>query len=171
MNILRLHMAEPAVKTGEIFPKDTAAVAVQPGNAPAIVAAQWGFPMQKGKLLINSRAETAAQKPLFSSLLQTGRCAVPSSGFFEWSHDEKKQKYLFDDGTDHLLYMAGLWRPGAAGREFVILTTAANASMRETHDRMPLILPREFVRVWLADTQKATQYLSAAMPQLQKRAV
>ena len=39
-----------------------------------------------------------------------------------------------------LLFMAGLGRRYEDGEHFVILTTAANASMKPVHDRMPLIL-------------------------------
>ncbi len=34
-------------------------------------------------------------------------------------------------------------------RRFVILTTAANESMRKVHDRMPLILEKEQLADWL----------------------
>lgn len=161
---------EPPVKTGEIFPKDTAVIIVgdQKGR-PDVVAAQWGIPVVgKSQLIINGRAETVRTKRTFAAMLDTGRCVVPASGFYEWSHDENKQKYLFDEGGDHLVYMAGLWRPYEDGRRFIILTTAANASMEDIHDRMPLILPRKFVRIWLGDKDAACAYLTAEMPQLRR---
>src|SRR5512137_2477219 len=43
---------------------------------------------------INARAESLEQKPLFRSLLKTGRCLVPASGFYEWKK-EGKQKVPF----------------------------------------------------------------------------
>ncbi len=53
---------------------------------------------------------------------------------------------------------AGLWEgfkwpDGIALRTFTILTTNANASMAELHDRMPVILEPEDWSAWLGEVE------------------
>lgn len=46
----------------------------------------WGFPAAQGKgRIINARAETVMDKPLFRLPFSTQRCLVPAQGFYEWS--------------------------------------------------------------------------------------
>ena len=53
-----------------------------------------------------------------------------------------------------VLFMAGFCRQYEDGEHFVILTTAANASMEPVHDRMPLILERQEIAEWMLDDTK-----------------
>ena len=52
----------------------------------------------------------------------------------------------------------------------MILTTAANESMMDVHDRMPLILRRELIEDWLFDDGKVPELLRQS-PVLEKTAV
>jgi putative SOS response-associated peptidase YedK len=125
----------------------------------------WGFPNFKNKgVIINARAETAQEKPMFRESLLMRRCAVPSTGFFEWKHDASKQKYLFRLPQETMLYMAGFYNQvadssGIPVPAFVILTTAANDSVSPLHNRMPLILDKETSEKWLYDRDAALQIL------------
>ncbi len=56
-----------------------------------------------GPLVINARAETAAMKTVFRENVAVRRCAVPSTGFFEW--DAAKQKFFFTLPREPALYM------------------------------------------------------------------
>ena len=90
-------------KTGEIFPGDTAPGVLNDNGRIVPVPAVFGFPgFSDGKLIINARSETAAEKPMFSDSLRDQRIVLPASGFYEWSHDEKKTKYLFTVGGEKL---------------------------------------------------------------------
>lgn len=163
------HMSIENVQSGEIFPTYQMPVIV--GNAGQRFAklSKWGFPQYKGKgVIINARSETAEQKPSFASRLKYTRCAVPSSGFYEWSHDSAKTKYLFRLPDDNVLYMAGIHGDFAGESRYVILTGAANESMNGIHDRMPLILRRQDIDTWLFDTTQAMKMLHSAIPQLVK---
>ena len=52
---------------------------------------QWGFPgFDKGKLLINARAEGVKDRPTFADSYAQRRCVLPAAGFYEW--DKKKEK-------------------------------------------------------------------------------
>jgi len=68
---------------GEVFPTNIAPVIVSGGA----VAVKWGFPHWKNSgVIINARSETALEKKMFGKPLRERRCAVPSSGFYEWGH-------------------------------------------------------------------------------------
>lgn len=60
--------------------------------------------------------------------------------------------------------MAGIWNEFAGERKYVILTTEANASMEGIHDRMPVILRREELKIWVRDNGDATKILHRAPP-------
>lgn len=145
-----------AVKTGEVFPTEHAAViAQQPGGSCADVM-KWGYPIA-GKLLINARSETLAEKPLFARSLSGGRCLVPCTGFFEWKAEGKrKQKFLIRPEGARFFYLAGLHsrfaEDGRPGEHFVIITAPANEAMQAIHPRMPLIVPREASGLWLGNS-------------------
>ena len=155
-----------AWQPGEVFPSAPAPVLVQTESGVAARLALWGFPGGQRGLIINARAETAEQRPMFRGLVSTGRCVVPTSGFYEW--DAARHKYLFQLPGSALLYLAGLYDYVDGQGRYVILTTAPNASMAPIHDRMPLVLQREQIRPWLADTEAALALLDTAPPLLDR---
>ncbi|MBE6698469.1 MAG: SOS response-associated peptidase [Ruminococcaceae bacterium] len=157
--------------TGEVFPSDPAMVVLEQDRAPLVSVMRWGYTGSSSRLLINARAETAAQKPTFCADLSMRRCVIPTTGFFEWSHDADKQKYLFTLDASPLLYLGGIWRPSPEGGQFAILTTAANDSMRPYHHRMPVLLSPSDVRPWLADAQFAQNLLLRTPCALRSQAV
>ena len=61
-----------------IRPSDTA-TALEAGNAP--VQLRFGFRLRDGGLVINARAESAADKPLFREALACGRVLIPADCF------------------------------------------------------------------------------------------
>jgi len=149
------------MKSGEIFPGDIAAVLIanDSGNGSPWLM-EWGFPKWDGKgLIINARAETVDEKPMFRELLKSRRCLVPATGYFEWEKQEdskEKIKHLLKLGNSKMLYMAGIYNiiidaAGAEKQVFTILTTDANESVRKIHDRMPLIFEGENRKIWLGD--------------------
>lgn len=159
-------------KMGEVFPTDKAPVLIQQSVSIQPQAVVWGFPGFRGKgVIINARAETVLEKPMFRNSIQTKRCVIPSSGFFEWSHDGKKTKYQFNLPGAGMLYMAGLYQDYEDGRRFVILTEPANESMIEIHTRMPLVLPKDSIPNWLGSIGSAANILHLPAPELTKKAI
>lgn len=155
------------MEAGEIFPTNTVPVLLDEGGGVVPVPARWGLPHFKGSgVIINARAETAGEKRMFRESLRERRCAVPTSGFYEWSHDREKRKYRFAVRPGEPLYLAGLWQESQDGRRFVILTEAANASISDVHDRMPVILRGEQVDEWIADSAAAAGILAQPSPGL-----
>ena len=132
----------------------------------AVQVLQWGFPgFDKGKLLINARAESVMDRPTFRGSFEQGRCVLPAAGFYEW--DKSKEKVTFTVPGKPILYLAGIWRPFGPEQRFVILTREANASMAPVHDRMPLILTREEVTPWVSERAEAERLLAKELPMLQ----
>lgn len=167
-----LDRTEGDFKTGEIFPTDKAPVLIQQKGRIKPEAVVWGFPGFHGKgVIINARAETVPEKPTFRNCLESKRCVIPSSGFFEWSHTGPKTKYQFNLPDVGVLYMAGLYQDFGDKRCYVIITTEANESMAEVHKRMPVILLREDVRKWLCDDSAVTVQLGRTPPPLIKARV
>lgn len=157
---VRLSHPDVTLKTGEIFPTDT--VPLLTGTKLTPTPASWGFRSYDGKsVIINARAETAAEKPTFAEPVRAGRCIVPATGYFEWNAG--KEKYRFSPMDGQLLYVGGLWRMTLKGLAFVILTTDSSR-IREAaavHPRMPLLIPALSVDDWMRDTSFALRYLTA----------
>ena len=153
------------MKTGEIFPTDLAPVLV-PGPEPVTPKLmKWGFPGFTGKgVIINARSETAWDKKMFASSLRERRCAVPTTGFYEW--DKEKNKFIFNMPDSGVLYLAGLYNRFEGEDRFVILTRNAQGTIAGVHDRMPVILPKRQISDWLADPGLAVPILGAAPPEL-----
>ena len=96
---------------------------------------------------------------------------LPADGFYEWSRDEKKTKYLFTLDGLRTLYLCGLYKLFNGQYRFVILTRPANDSMVEIHDRMPVIANADEVRHYLTDQTAAEQILRTANPALNRQPV
>ena len=65
-------------RTGDVFPSQNAMILKGEGNHLAAEQMRWGFPgFEKGKLLINARAESALERPTFRespwNALRSGR--------------------------------------------------------------------------------------------------
>ena len=148
---------------GEIRPTANAPVLVAEGDAPEPQLMKWGYRLPNS-LVINARAETATEKPLFRESVRMRRCLIPSTGFYEW--DSRKHKYLFTLPGEPVLYMAGLYERRDGEDCYCILTTAPNASMRPVHDRMPLVVPKAQTSQWLHDDTAALSLLAVRPPEL-----
>ncbi len=157
-----------AYKTGEILPGDAAPAVIARQEKIVPVPAVFGFPgFDGGRLLINARSETAAQKKSFADSLRERRVILPATGFYEW--DAAKTKYLFTVDASAVFYLCGLYRLIEGRYRFVILTRAANESMIETHNRMPVIVGERGVRPWLTDPAAAAEILASAAPALSRQ--
>ncbi len=116
----------------------------------------WADSANTGYSMINARAETLQSKRSFSKPFSSQRCIVPASGFYEWkrSSSGKIPYYIYSPGFSTLNF-AGLyeqWKSseGEAINSFTIITTEANTTVSELHDRMPAILLPEETETWLS---------------------
>ena len=119
----------------------------------------WAKDISIGARMINARAETLSSKPAFKAALKHRRCLIPANGFYEWfGKAGSKQPYYFHLPSGELFAFAGLYeiwedkeaRPGAGPyKSCTIITTEASESVKDIHDRMPLILKPEVYDAWL----------------------
>ena len=116
---------------------------------------RWAKDPSPGLRTINARAETVAEKRTYKRPLQSQRCLVPASGFYEWlrTADGKIPHWIYLP-DEPLFAFAGLWDAwtspeGNEVRSYTIITCEANAFMAPIHHRMPVILTREAEEDWL----------------------
>ena len=137
-------------KTVDICPSEETGVILFRNNTFVYESMLWGFiPRGKGGLIINARAETALERPMFAESVRRRRCIIEAAGYYEWN--KSRQKASFTSMNKQKLYMAGCYRHDSGAAHFVIITTAANESVTTVHDRMPLILTGEESKMWLRE--------------------
>ena len=169
----RKNTPENLKTSGEIFPSDVVPVLansrrqdVQP------FAMRWGYSFPGGRPVINARAETAAEKPLFRDGMRQRRCLIPASSYFEWERrDGQKIKYAIRPAGAEMLYLAGVYHlenhEGTVAPSFAILTRSAAPEISFIHDRMPVILPPDCAREWLKVENRADEVLRHALQEME----
>ena len=148
---------------GEIRPTDLAPVISEENGTLVGNAMQFGIRIgQDNRLIINSRKETIDEKPSFRDLFRAHRCVIPAVSFVEW--DAQKQPVSFTLPDRQLLFLAGIFRPEGPQNAFTVITAPANASVERIHPRMPVILQREDLEVWLSGNYR--EIIGKALPSL-----
>jgi len=175
--------------------QDIYAVVASGEGAARVDAFHWGLIPSWAKdrkiasRMINARSETLAEKPAFKGLLKKKRCIVPMDGFYEWTPGIEggpvnakgqplKQPMFIHRPNREPLAVAGLWTAwkdpddpdGRFLHSVTLITTAANATMRPVHDRMPAILTPDHWMAWLDpandDLAELTAMLDGGPPDL-----
>ncbi len=131
----------------------------------------WSKDIGIGAKLINARAETVAEKPTFRAAFRHRRCLVPADGFYEWqATGGRKQPWRVVRRDRAPFAFAGLWElwegtgEGSALETFSIVTTEANATLRNIHSRMPVMLFEEAqFKTWLAGTPPEAAAMTATL--------
>ncbi len=180
--LARYFDAEPPIDADARGPRYNVApttdvyVVLADGDVRKVTQAHWGLVPRWakdpsiGNRMINARAETLAEKPSFKGPFKRHRCIVPADGFYEWQRvpgqRTKQPMYIHrPDGEPYAF--AGLWeqwrpkdRPDEAPlRSATIITTSANETMAQVHDRMPVILPASAWDEWLDPTNDDVEAL------------
>lgn len=149
-----------------------------PGKIDALewgLVPSWADSPGESSRPINARAESLADNPVFSTPFERQRCLVLADGFYEWTGWRGGgQPYRFVRHDNQPFAMAGLWdrwsTDGSDGtddrntsadgerraddgvRETVtIVTTEANETMADVHDRMPVVFEAGEEEAWLED--------------------
>ena len=152
----------------DIHPSEMAPVITADDSGLCCRWQRWGFPGFNGKQLIfNARSESALEKKTFRESVERRRIVVPARWFYEWN--KNKEKNVFYQKGQPVLYMAGLYNRYQDEDRFVILTTEANDSMRPVHDRMPLVLERDEIYKWLNEDQLVEAFLQKTPALLERR--
>jgi putative SOS response-associated peptidase YedK len=98
---------------------------------------RWGV---RGR--INARAESilARRAPV------RRRCIEFADGFYEW---RGRRPFYYTLRTGEPFAFAGLWDPGNGAASCTVVTCSPNALVAAVHDRMPVVLSRDAVELWL----------------------
>jgi len=131
----------------------------------------WAKDMKIGYKMINARAESIADKPAFRAAFKRRRCLIPASGFYEWGRVETgKQPYFIRLRDGDVLAFAGLWESwtgpedGRTVESCTIITTDANRSVGEIHNRMPAMVAPEMYDLWLSPESDRDRLLGLLQP-------
>lgn len=125
----------------------------------------WSKDPKIGYKMINARSEGIESKPSFRKPLKSQRCLVPTSGFYEWKRmAEDKIPYYIKLKDRDVFAFAGLydiWKDaeGHPLKSFTIITTGPNKLMESIHNRMPVILEKEFEDKWLDEKTDTAEIL------------
>ena len=141
-------------------PTETIRVVVQGEDRRRLIAARWGFRpfwadderKRSAQTWINARAETAWDSPAFGGSLRTRRCIIPADVFYEWDRTASpRQPYAIGPAVDaEMLALTGIWNPiHGEVPTAAIMTTSPNELVASVHNRMPVILDRDSLEVWL----------------------
>ncbi|MFC1898041.1 SOS response-associated peptidase [Candidatus Cloacimonadota bacterium] len=147
------------VAPGQIIP-----IVMQEHGKRILEPVKWGFvpywatDPKIGSRMINTRAETIAEKPSFKAAFRYRRCLIPANGFFEWRKPDKQPFYISLKSRE-IFTFAGIWEDwhhadGTSLRTCSIITTEPNEMMQEIHERMPVILTRKAEEKWLAQNDQ-----------------
>ena len=124
----------------------------------------WSKDKTRAASMINARSETLTEKPSFRNLVSEHRCILPIQGFYEWQNlasetkKPKKQAHYITRVDEQPMTLAGLWtiwkQPDSSLlRTCTIITTEANEILSPIHHRMPVILERDSVDIWLGESK------------------
>jgi len=124
----------------------------------------WSKDKTRAASMINARSETLTEKPSFRNLVSEHRCVLPIQGFYEWQNlpsetkKPKKQAHYISRVDERAMTLAGLWtiwrQPDSSLlRTCTIITTEANEKLSPIHHRMPVILERDSVEIWLGESK------------------
>ena len=133
--------------------------------------AWWGFTPKWARDTkiqpVNARSESAPEKPMFKKAFRHQRCAIPLDWWIEWHRGESvKQPYAIrptqaatDTPGESPFFLAGLWSKagdiegfeGSGEVTYTILTKAPHTDIADIHNRQPVALPLDELRVWLSD--------------------
>ena len=139
----------------------TAGGAMLSGRMPGAAAA---------RPLFNARAETIGERPAFRDAFRQRRCLIPANGFYEWRRGAARGQapVWFHRADGAAAAFAGIWTTShtAAGPvdACAVITCAANRLVAPIHHRMPVILPPEQCRLWLAKDLAADTLLTLLRP-------
>lgn len=131
------------------------------GSARTAAPMRWGLipswwdQTRRLPATFNARADTVATKPMFRSAFKSRRCIVPMSGFYEWKTEGNlKRPFYVTMASGEPMSVAGLWEAvtwdGKPTLSCTIITTDANETMAQIHDRMPVVLGKDDWGAWLS---------------------
>lgn len=141
---------------GDYYPSSNAPIILDE-ELRTIRNAKWGFTHRDSKKhIINARAESIRERQMFKNSFYSRRCIIPANLFYEWSSeaDGKKVKYRASSMSEKFLSLGGIYSSSLDENlketmSFVVITREAEDDMGRIHTRMPLIIEKDNVDIWL----------------------
>ncbi|MBX7045167.1 MAG: SOS response-associated peptidase family protein [Ignavibacteria bacterium] len=149
-------------KVNNIRPTDEVLVIRKTGDEYILDVMRWGFKLQSGIVMVNSRIEEIIQgraADYWQSLLKDNPCLFVMSSYIEWkgavidtftpkgkpTKKKIKQPYKFTLNEEEIFLSAGYFRKEGMEEACTIITTEGNDMTRLIHEknRMPVILNLE----------------------------
>jgi putative SOS response-associated peptidase YedK len=102
----------------------------------------------------HARIESLFLVPLWKELVGRHHCVVRIQAFFEYNPEHQKT-YKIERTDRQPFYIAGLWdiwmdvKTNILIPDFAMITMPPVSAIAEIHDRMPAILERYQVKVWI----------------------
>jgi len=150
-----------------VAPTQTLDVVIMAEDQPVLTTMNWGVSMKaKGKKgqpitrrIPNSRDDKVWISYLWRYLIPEQRVLIPVNGFYEWKRKNKKlvAAYHITPAGKPAMFFAGIYRKAKDEEpcEVSIVTTSANDSMGNVHDRMPVILTSQNAAMaWIQETDR-----------------
>ncbi len=111
---------------------------------------EWGFSpywAEKPFNLINARIETLFEKPSFTN---SNRCLIPSDGWYEWKLEDEVKTPYFHHLNGDIFFFGGVFGGYRGKVGCAIVNKDAVESLKNIHQRMPLIISRQHFQDWLS---------------------
>lgn len=135
----------------------------------------WSKTLETRAPLFNARIETVLEKPSFTAAAKHRRCALPATGYYEWSGPKERRVPHFIHRDAPILFagLASWWRDGSLAEDApegaawhlttTILTMDSYGPMRAVYDRIPVFLAPDLLADWLSPEIEGDDDLMAAV--------
>lgn len=142
-----------------IAPSQVVPVIREPGKLEFLV---WGLRPSWLKAehnsFVNARLETLAEKPSFKQAFNKRRCLIVANGYYEWKQIGKiKQPYFISLPQRELFAFAGIWDGDTCS---IITTPAQHAQLSGIHERMPVVLNKQYCDLWMSPEANIQELLN-----------
>lgn len=118
----------------EIFPTNDVLCIIPRETKIDLSVKKWGI--KSKSLIINARIESINDRPTFNEI-KYNRCAIICDSFYEWDKDKNKYEISF---LEDYMYLACFFN---TKDELVILTREAYGEFKKIHNRIPIIMNRD----------------------------
>lgn len=115
----------------------------------------WAKEIKQSALNFNARSDSLNIKPTWKKVwAMKQRCIVCATGFYEKDRNSGKN-YFFKHPKGRYMNLAGVYnhwadpQTGEIIKTFAIITTEPNNKVKPFHDRMPVILTEDKLKIWL----------------------
>lgn len=132
---------------------------------------RWTKDLAAARRPINARSETIRESGMFADCFARRRCMVPMDAFYEWQGEKPPRRpWAVARRDGRPLLIAGVWDgwrapDGSILRSVAVITTAANATLRPIHPRMPCVLAEADVETWFGGDGDAAAALLRPAPE------